>query len=87
VALGLRAFLDDGVEGATLVMSRKGRIARVAVMILVGEAERLLSQGFDVAQTKPIQVENLLRAVARLRRRPSGLRVQNDRVAAIAHAS
>jgi len=34
--LGLREFLDDGREGATLNMSRRGRISRLLAMTLVG---------------------------------------------------
>ncbi len=34
--LALREFLNDGVEGATLVMSRRSRVARVMITALVG---------------------------------------------------
>jgi signal transduction histidine kinase len=34
--LALRDILDDGREGATLTMSRRGRVGRIAVTVLVG---------------------------------------------------
>ncbi|RRN65003.1 response regulator [Caulobacter sp. 602-1] len=34
--MGLRDFLDDGREGASLMMSRRSRVARLAVTALVG---------------------------------------------------
>ena len=34
--MALREFLDDGVEGATLVMSRRSRVARVIITAMVG---------------------------------------------------
>ena len=34
--MGLRNILDDGQEGATLVMSKRSRVARLSVTTLVG---------------------------------------------------
>ena len=34
--MGLRDFLDDGLEGSSLVMSRRSRVARLTVTTLVG---------------------------------------------------
>jgi len=34
--LGLREFLDDGREGASLTMSRRGRVSRILAMSMVG---------------------------------------------------
>ena len=34
--VALREFLDDGLEGATLAMSRRSRVARLLVTSLVG---------------------------------------------------
>lgn len=34
--MALRDFLEDGLEGATLIMSRRSRVARILVTLLVG---------------------------------------------------
>ncbi|KQV54813.1 histidine kinase [Caulobacter sp. Root343] len=34
--MALRDFLEDGLEGATLIMSRRSRVARVLITVLVG---------------------------------------------------
>ncbi|MDI1366510.1 MAG: ATP-binding protein, partial [bacterium] len=82
----------DGLEAVRRI--RGGEAGRPDIPILaltadamIGEAERLLSQGFDDAQPKPIQPAGLLRAVARLRRCPSGLGAGADRGELLARAS
>lgn len=34
--MALRDFLEDGLEGATLIMSRRSRVARILITVLVG---------------------------------------------------
>jgi CheY-like chemotaxis protein len=63
----------DGVEAVRRIRAGEGGRVDLPVVALtadamVGDAERLLAQGFDDAHPKPIQPAGLLAAVARLRR-------------------
>jgi signal transduction histidine kinase/ActR/RegA family two-component response regulator len=66
----------DGVEAVRRIRAGEGGRVDLPVVALtadamVGDAERLLAQGFDDAHPKPIQPAGLLAAVARLRTYPS----------------
>ncbi|PIB94552.1 hybrid sensor histidine kinase/response regulator [Caulobacter sp. FWC2] len=66
----------DGVEAVRRIRGGEGGRVDVPVVALtadamVGDAERLLAQGFDDAHPKPIQPAGLLMTVARLRGAPS----------------
>jgi CheY-like chemotaxis protein len=63
----------DGVEAVRRIRAGEGGRVDLPVVALtadamVGDAERLLAQGFDDAHPKPIQPAGLLAAVANLRR-------------------
>ncbi len=66
----------DGVETVRRIRAGEGgRIGMPVVALtadaMVGDAERLLAQGFDDAHPKPIQPAGLLATVASLRRAPT----------------
>lgn len=75
----------DGVEAVRRIRAGEGGRVDVPVVALtadamVGDAERLLRQGFDDAHPKPIQPAGLVATVAALRR-PSGASATNPMAA------
>jgi len=66
----------DGVEAVRRIRAGEGGRVDIPILALtadamVGEAQRLLAQGFDGAHPKPIQPAGLLAAVARMSRVPA----------------
>ncbi|WP_419252375.1 ATP-binding protein [Caulobacter sp. ErkDOM-YI] len=66
----------DGVEAVRRIRAGEGGRVDIPILALtadamVGEAQRLLAQGFDDAHPKPIQPAGLLAAVARMSRYPA----------------
>jgi len=71
----------DGVEAVRRIRAGEGGRVDIPILALtadamVGEAQRLLAQGFDDAHPKPIQPAGLLAAVARMSRYPAETRGQ-----------